>query len=483
MKKATLSTFDHLLQYSPTTSQHKPFRATQIIATIRDNVSKDDIILMIQGGMAIARFDASTKEGKDGLKTIETSLETFREAVKEYNDKRRKEALKENPEGKCRDVLVATALDLKGSYIETGPFRKDTTLVQGNTVKITNDRTVEDNSDDQCIFINHPIVMSLKPDQLVVINEHVKLRVDKIDSSNDDYMICRVEKGGNLNFNQKVEVNIPSVIADLEGSETTITAINFCFKNGIDMLIAPINDPNAFKIIKCTAEAKDGKTLKVIAKLEGAAAVQNADKIIERADGVMISRGRLSRNISPEQVIVYQKQIIAKCLKAGIPSIVASDLLKAMECAKNEPTNAEIADIVNIVVDGADCVVLEDGVSDVECIEVLRNTIMETEDMMNYRRVFLELLTQVAIPSNAISGCFTNGIAISACLAATVNAASAIIVLTETGKTVRMISKYRPECPIIAVTSSPAAARQCLMYRGVISIHIEGWFELCFIKL
>lgn len=536
MKKATQSLFDHLCLYTPEHSKRKPYRSTQIIATISRTATKDEISQLVAAGMNIARFDAPN--GKDDFKEIEQSLGLLREAVDEYNEKRIKNSDKqnakigsdqENPD-KCPTVHVASALDLKGSYIETGTFeqgnqpapvpnqgirasqavpdpnaqppRRSTVtnagrasvydqawnfqLVTGETINLTNNKDYSTEMNKDWLYIEYKDLLNLQPGQLVIVNKSVKLKVESVKEA-DKAVNCQIEQGGELDPAGKMEVNIPGArIGSMATKEMAIPAIQFCVDQDIDILIAPINSPEDFGMLRCSLNDMK-KPIKVIAKVEAEEAVQKVDKIIERADGVIVSRSRLGRNISPEQVVVYQKNIIAKCLKAGISSIVAGHVLKSVENGKAGGTRAEIADVVNSVLDGVDCVMLDEKVSTQNCIETLQNTIMEAEDMINYRRWFYDLLTQVSIPPSPVlkaddpkSHGFTNVIAISAVTAATVNAANAIIVLTETGKTVRMISKYRPECPIIAVAATPAIARQCLLSRGVFSITAEGELKLNF---
>lgn len=451
------------------------FRHTQIIATIRQDQPKEEIIKMIEAGMNIARFDL--QNGKEDLKNVEATLKVFHEAAEEFNEKRRKQGLRKSSVVECRGVHIATALDLKGSIIETGSFGKADDaaipLITGGEVLLKNGT---DSVTDQSIDINFPSLASLEPDQVITIDGNISLVVTSVETEPAEAVKCRIEKGGDLRAGVKMEVNFPGGKTDLtDVADDIIPVINFCKRNGVDILLAPINNPNAFNMIKCTVSA-DGsaKVLKVVAKLEGAAAVQSIDKIIERADGVMLNRDRLGRNMPPEQVIVHQKCVIAKCLKAGIPSMVASDLLKSM-AEGGEPTRAETADVVNAILDGADCAMLEESVSNENCIKTLWKAIQEAEDMINHRKVHADLLAQVTVPPNpATPGDFTNSTAIAACTAALVNGAHAIIVLTESGRTARMVSKYRPACPIIAVTRSPDIARQCLMSRGVLSIDVGG---------
>lgn len=455
------------------------------MATISSEATKEDVIKMVEAGMNIARFDASN--GKEDFEKVENSLKALREAIDEYNEKRRDESEQQelsqvgNEEKsvkyeRCPNVHIATALDLKGSYYETGILagNDSISLTAGSPVALTSEASKERQVNGQCIYVNYPNLMSLNANQLIIVNKEIKLSVGSIDSESG-FMNCVVVKGGDLSPNMRMEVNIPGIKTTPPMNEALIPSINFCKQMGIDMIIAPILFQNAFSMIKCVVNL-DGalNALKVVAKLEGGEAVSNIDKILERADGVMISRSRLGRNVSPGHVIIYQKTILSKSLKAGIPTIVSGDILNSFE-ENHEATRAEIADVVNSVFDGADCIMLEEKVSTPGGIETMSNSILEAEDMINYRRLHWDLVSQVEVPSVPIpSRDFVNSTAIAACTAAMLNGANAIVALTETGKTAQMISKYRPECPIVCVTRCPVVARQVLMYRGVFSITFEG---------
>jgi pyruvate kinase len=233
------------------------------------------------------------------------------------------------------------------------------------------------------------------------------------------------------------------------------------------MIFAAISDHFAFETVKCHLKTENQEhSIALVAKIETQASYDNIDKFIEHADGILIARYRLGLNTSTEKAVAAQKCIIAKCLKAGIPSIVSSQMLKIMSESGNEPTSAEISDIFNATIDGCDCTMLE--TDSIRCIQKMQDTLLESEQMINHRRWFSDLLVQVAVPCDT-----SNSIAVSACMSAMVSNASAIIVLTLCGKIARLIAKYRPECPIIVVTPNDSTARQCLLLRGVSSICLK----------
>jgi pyruvate kinase len=360
-----------------------------------------------------------------------------------------------------------------GACLTTGKPAENTTivLVANDSVNLSNKKEFATKSDKTNIYIDYSKILELPKKQTILIGDKIKLQIDKVDTT-DQVLNCTVIRGGEIT--KVTDAFVPGVKLDLPpiGKEF-LDILKFGKENSIDMLFVPIQDPQSFNMIKCHVNSEgSSKSMMVIAKLEGQSAVDNVDKIIEKADGVLIARARLGMNMPPERVIVAQKCIIAKCLKAGIPSIVSSHMLETMRTDAKEATRAEISDIVNATLDGCDCTMLESetlGDNAVECIQKMQDTIMETEQMINYRRWFRDLLTQVSVPSDTATTT-----AISACTAAMVTNASAIIVLTVSGKTARLVAKYRPECPIVIVTPNASTVRQCLLLRGASPILVKG---------
>lgn len=474
--------FNHRLNFSSASSKRKQFRATKIISTIKYDKSREEIVELIDAGMNIARFDGSKCRGD--FKNIEVSLEVFRKALNEYNENRRKVVVNKEAKlsveermGDFSSVFVATALEINGLFYETGLFQVDTSFNAGGSVNLTTNVEFDECSDKQWIYVNFSKLLQMSVSQIIIIGMTMKLKVISVDEANLAVK-CLIMNGGVMTAGVRHEVNIPGVKIELPSvSEDILSAITFCKRNDVDILIVTTNDPNVIKTIRLSLVSdKATNALKLIAKIEDQEAVNNIDGIIEGADGVMLCRSRLGRNISPEQVIMLQKKIIAKCLEAGVSSIVSSDILESMKNEDSKATRAEIVDIVNIVLDGVDCIMLEENLSTETCTKVLRDTIKEAEDMISHRRLSCKILQPVLQP--LISCDFLYSIAFAACTAAIANEADAIIVLTDTGKIVEIISRYRPEFPIIAVAKTPGVARKCLLYRGVFPINFEGRFAI-----
>lgn len=352
----------------------------------------------------------------------------------------------------------------------TGALRvsEECYLQFGQSINITNNTDYIEQCDADLIYINYPKLTELDQHQVIFIDDRIKLAVESVNVS-EAIVCCRILKGGFLT-NHYMDVLIPSVKLNFPPVDKKfIDFLEFAKRNHVDMIFASINDQFAFETIKCHLKSEGQENnIALVAKIETQAGYDNLEKFLEHADGILISRYKLGLNMSTEKAIAAQKCMIAKCLKAGIPSIVSSNMLKKMSESIDEPSSAEISDIFNATIDGCDCVMLESD--SVRCVQKMQDTILESEQMINHRRWFRDLLTQVPIPSD-----ISNSVAVSACIGALVANASAIIVYTTMyGDIVRLVAKYRPECPIVVVTSNESIARQCLLLRGVSSINVKG---------
>lgn len=340
-------------------------------------------------------------------------------------------------------------------------------LQSGKTVNVTNNKDYADYCDANWIYVNYPKLTKLAERQIIYIGERMKFMVENVNAS-EAVVCCRILKGG-YSDNKPMEVLIPGVKLNFSPvNKEFFEILKVVKRNHIDMIFVAISDHFAFETVKCHLKSENQEhSISLIAKIETQANYDNIDKFIEHADGILISRYRMGLNMSVEKAVVAQKCIIAKCLKAGIPSIVSSHMLKIMSENTNEPTSAEISDIFNATIDGCDCTMLE--TDSIRCIQKMQDTLLESEQMINHRRWFTDLSIQVPVRCDT-----SNSIALAACMSTMVSNASAMIVLTLCGKIVRLIAKYRPECPIVLVTENESTARQCLLIRGVKSIYLRG---------
>jgi pyruvate kinase len=362
---------------------------------------------------------------------------------------------------------------LSAPSLLTGNLKNDDEkfiLQPGQTVNLTNNRDYLNSSDANLIFVNYPKLTDLRQHQIIFIGDKIKLMVEDVNQT-EVFICCRILKGGCLDKHPMevlisgVKLNLPPIDRDF------IEILDIAKQNKVDMIFASINDQFAFETIKCHLKSTESQeqNISLVAKIESQADYDNLESFLVHADGIFIARYKLSRNLSTtEKAIAVEKCIIAKCLKAGIPSILSSNILRRMnELGANEPSSAEISDIFNATIDGSDCIVLAND--NVRCIQQMQDTILESEQMINHSRWFQDLLAQVPVPCD-----ISNSVAISACISALASDASAIIVYTENGDIARLIAKFRPEASIVVVTPNESVARKCLILRGVSSIYLKS---------
>ena len=417
-------------------------RKTKIICTLGPAVDSEDMLrTLIRAGMDAARFNFSHGSHPEHLARL-NRLKSVRDAM---------------------GRPVATILDTKGPEIRIKSFdAKTVTLETGDPFTLTTDDVVGDRSR---VSVTYPkLHQELAPGQQVLIDDGlVAIRVEEI-AGHD--IRCTVENGGTLSANKSI--NIPGVHIRLPAlTEKDVADIRFGVENDFDYIAASfVRRAADVEAVRQVLRDCGGENVKIIARIENQEGVDNVDEILAAADGIMVARGDLGVEIPAARVPVLQKQMIRKGLQAGKPVITATQMLDSM-MRNPRPTRAEVSDVANAVFDGTGCVMLSGetagGKYPVESLTAMVGIVTEAEQSIDYWRRFQK---QRITPASNINDAITH----TCCLTAMDLNATAILAATSSGRTARMICRFRPACPVAALTMHEKVRRQLAICWGVIPL-------------
>merc|ERR1719383_437531 len=264
-------------------------------------------------------------------------------------------------------------------------------------------------------------------------------------------------------------VNLPNIEVDLPAlSEKDKNDLRFGIKMGVDMVFASfVRKPEDYVSIRNTL-GSEGSHIKIIAKIENHEGVRKFKDILDVVDGVMVARGDLGIEVPTEQGSVAQKMMISNCMMVGKPCIVATQMLESM-VSNPRPTRAEASDVANAVMDGADCVMLSGetakGKYPVESVATMAKICQQAESVLMDYTTFNEV-------KRAQRGRLTTAetVCCSAVMASFETDAKLLLVLTNSGKTARLVCKFRPSVPVVCVVGASCshAARQLAITKGAV---------------
>jgi pyruvate kinase len=352
---------------------------------------------------------------------------------------------------------IAILADLQGPKIRTGALERGqpVPLRIGQQFTISTEKMVGTAEAVSTTFRDLPRSVR-KGDRILLSDGEIELRVLSVGASQ---VVCEVENGGELGEHKGI--NLPGIKLEIPSlTPKDYVDLAFALKHEVDyMALSFVRTADDVRAAKAEI-ARLGKATPVIAKLEKPEAIGNLNEILSIADGVMVARGDLGVEMSPEKVPVVQKQIISRARDALIPVITATQMLDSMR--KNpRPTRAEASDVANAILDGSDALMLSGETA-------AGNYPLESVTMMD--RIICEAEASVADmprPGHFSELQISEAIAEAICNAARELRLKVVAVFTETGSSARLVSKYRPRSPIVAFSSNPETRRRLGLFWGV----------------
>ncbi|GAB6926641.1 pyruvate kinase [Paenibacillus sp. JCM 10914] len=420
-------------------------RKTKIVCTIGpSSESLENTKKLIMAGMNVARLNFSHGDFEEHGNRIKN----IRQGCEELNK------------------TVAILLDTKGPEIRTGKLEVEPIeLVQDEYITLTTEEILGDKNRLSITYKDLP--QDVQVGSTILIDDGlIGLTVVEIQGTE---IRCRIVNGGTIK--SKKGVNVPGVAISLPGiTEKDAGDIIFGIEQGIDFIAASfVRKASDVLEIRELLKSHNGEHIQIISKIENQQGVDNLDEILEVSDGLMVARGDLGVEIPAEEVPLVQKRMIEKCNVAGKPVITATQMLDSMQ-RNPRPTRAEASDVANAIFDGTDAIMLSGetaaGKYPVESVLTMSRIAEKAESALNHREMFLK---QRIAQETSVTEAISQSVAISAL---DLNA-KAIISSTESGQTARMVSKYRPEAPIVAVTTQDRTLRRLALTWGVTPVRGE----------
>lgn len=416
-------------------------KRTKIVCTLGPASQSEDVLReLILNGLNVCRFNFSHGSHEEHKGRIDM--------VKKVREELNKP--------------IAILLDTKGPEIRTGNFADPEVLLEeGSEFTITMDEVV--GTKEICTVSYKGLADDVKEGDTILIDDGlVGLRVKSVENGN---IKCIVENSGIVKNHKGV--NVPGVKINLPAiTPKDISDIEFGIEEGIDMIAASfVRKASDVLAIREILEKNNAGDVLILSKIENQEGVENIDEILQVSDGIMVARGDLGVEIPTEEIPIVQKMIIKKCNELAKPVITATQMLDSM-IRNPRPTRAEVTDVANAIYDGTDAIMLSGetaaGKYPVEAVKVMASIAKRIEQTLDYDRMLKEKGSKNVTVTDAISH--------ATCTTAVDLNASAIITSTSSGYTAKMVSKFRPQAPIIAATSNEAVMRRLALTWGVCPI-------------
>lgn len=420
-------------------------RKTKIVCTLGPATDNENVLreLMIEG-MDVARFNFSHATHVEH----EARIKMIKKLRKETNK------------------YVPALLDTRGPEVRVKQFKDGKVTVNNGDKFILTTRDVE--GTEEIVSITYDKLTSdVSTGTIILIDDGlIRLEVTEV---NETDIICNVVVGGVISNSKGV--NIPNVNLNMEYvSERDKQDILFGIEQGFDFIAASfVRSASDVLQIRRLLDENNGQNINIISKIENLQGVKNIDEIIQVSDGIMVARGDMGVEIPAEEVPSIQKMIIKKVYNAGKQVITATQMLESM--VKNPvPTRAEVADVANAIYDGTSAIMLSGetaaGKYPVESVKMMAKIAVRTEKDIDYKKRFFSL-ERTSNPD------VTDAISHATVTTAHDLNAKAIVTVTKSGRTARMISRYRPDCDVIACSTKESVCRQMNLSWGVTPVMVE----------
>jgi pyruvate kinase len=423
------------------------YNRTKIVATMGPaSTNKDILLAMIKAGVNVCRLNFSHGRPEDHQKTIDT--------IRELNEQYK--------------INVGILADLQGPKIRIGLVKDGGIhLVNGTQINITTHECI---GDDNRIYITYETFpQDVKPNEIILLDDG-KIQMRVLETNRKDTVLCEVVHGGILT--SRKGVNLPNTKVSIPSlTEEDLINLEFALQNDVEWIglsfVRTAEDIVELKRII----ARSGKSARVIAKVEKPEAIDNIDGIIAATDGVMVARGDLGVEMPLEEVPLLQKMIARKCRAASKPVIVATQMLESM-ITTPRPTRAEVNDVANSVLDGADAVMLSGETSvgefPVIVIETMAKIVRNVEELGYNYNTTIEPETPPT-PANYLSDALCG----SAVYLAEHTNAVGIVSMTVSGYTAFEISSHRPKASTYIFTSNKNLLNALSLVWGVRAFYYD----------
>ena len=417
-------------------------KKTKIICSIGP-ASTDPAVMskMVEAGMNVARINMSHATPEEKVAVVAS--------VKEVR--------------KMTGKNVAILFDTKGPEFRNGMLENDQiTLTEGETIRIVKESVL---GNQERFSVNYPQAIDNLEIGSIVLLENGLMKIEVI-SKEEDGVTCKIINGGVLGNKKSLNVpganlNIP-FISDVDREDI----IYACEHEGDYLAASFVSSKEDVLEVREILKQCNREDMKIISKIESARAIENLDEIIDVTDGIMVARGDLGVEVPMQQLPKFQKLIIEKCREKGKSVVVATEMLESMKKSAR-PTRAEVSDVANAIYDGTSAIMLSGetaaGEHPVESVRTMAKIARMTEKNIHYKKRFQ---AHKKIKNTSI----TDAVSHAACTMAMDLEAAAIVAVTTTGHTARMLSKFRPSCPIIAVVVDEKAYHQTAMTWGTIPV-------------